>query len=242
MERAPVLSATMRLGLFVGCMFLGLATLCSASSVVAPKVLVITMFEPEREAWLSKMPLTRNITVGGLSPLYPHVSCDHDAEVCLITTGEGEINAASTVSALMSSLRFDLRSTYILVNGIAGVNPDVATMGSVGFARFAVQVGLQYSIDAREAPKDWNYTFWNYGTSKPGQYPQVLYGTEVFEINTHLRDRVFELVKHLRLKDNASVKKQRATYPQVKAKAPPVVFQGDITTSDMYFTGKTLYV
>ena len=63
-----------------------------------------------------------------------------------------------------------------------------------------------------------------------------------FEINTHLRDRVFELVKHLRLKDNASVKKQRATYPQVKAKAPPVVFQGDITTSDMYFTGKTLYV
>lgn len=229
-------------GIFAWVLLCTLASAGFAASVVAPKVLIVTLFEPEREAWLSKMPLDRNVTVHGLSPLFPHVSCDHNGEVCLVTTGEGEINAASTISALCYSMMFDLRKTYILVNGIAGVNPEVATMGSAGFARFAVQVGLQYGIDARQAPNHWNYTFWNYGTKSPGKYPGLFYGSEVFEVNTNLRDKVFDLVKDVQLHDNAAAKKLRATYPQAKAKAPPALFKGDITTSDLYFTGKILYV
>ena len=33
-----------------------------------------------------------------------------------------------------------------MIGGIAGVNPFVGTLGSVGFARFAVQVALAYVI------------------------------------------------------------------------------------------------
>ncbi len=33
------------------------------------------------------------------------------------------------------------------VAGIAGINPKVATLGSVTFARYAVQVALEYEID-----------------------------------------------------------------------------------------------
>ena len=39
-----------------------------------------------------------------------------------------------------------------MIAGIAGVNPEVATLGSVTFARYAVQVALQYEFDAREIP------------------------------------------------------------------------------------------
>ena len=228
----------MRLGLFVGWLVWGLAGLVSAASLLAPKVLIVTMFEPERNAWLDNMPLSRNISFPGLSPLFPHVSCNHDGEVCLITTGEGEINAAASLSAVVYSLSFDLRKTYILMNGIAGISPDAGTLGSVGLARYAVQVGLQYGIDARQAPKNWTYSFWNYGTMKPGSYPRNFYGTEVFELNSSLRDRVFELVKNVKLKDTSAVKKYRSTYSQERAKAPPSVFKGDVTTSDLYFTGK----
>lgn len=67
-----------------------------------------------------------------------------------------EINAASTITALTFSPLFDFTSTYFLIAGIAGVNPEVATLGSVTFARYAVQVALQYEFDAREIPD--NYT------------------------------------------------------------------------------------
>ena len=39
-----------------------------------------------------------------------------------------------------------------MIAGIAGVSPKVATLGSVTFARYAVQVALQYEFDAREIP------------------------------------------------------------------------------------------
>lgn len=58
-----------------------------------------------------------------------------------------EINAASSVSALALSSQFDLTTTYIMVAGIAGVNPEVATICSVTFARYAVQVGLQCTLN-----------------------------------------------------------------------------------------------
>lgn len=65
---------------------------------------------------------------------------------------EIEINAAVTITALVFSPLFDLTTTYFLIGGIAGVNPEVATLGSVTFARYAVQVALQYEFDAREIP------------------------------------------------------------------------------------------
>jgi purine nucleoside permease len=59
----------------------------------------------------------------------------------------GEINAAITVNSLLHSSNFDLTSTYFMIAGIAGINPEVATIGSVAFARYAVQVALQHELD-----------------------------------------------------------------------------------------------
>lgn len=60
--------------------------------VIKPKVLIISMFGPEGEAWYG-IPefdiLAQNITVGGLSPVYDSaVHCTADGDVCQTTIGE----------------------------------------------------------------------------------------------------------------------------------------------------------
>ena len=60
------------------------------------------------------------------------------------------------MTALTFSSLFDFTTTYFLIAGIAGIDPKVATLGSVTFAKYAVQVALQYEFDAREIPA--NYT------------------------------------------------------------------------------------
>lgn len=65
-----------------------------------PKVVIISMFEPEAEAWYG-IPdfnvLAQNITVPGLSPLYPDVHCTANGEVCQLTIGESGRWRAITV-------------------------------------------------------------------------------------------------------------------------------------------------
>ena len=57
---------------------------------IKPKVFLIDMFPPEGAAWYG-IPefnlLARNISVPGLSPLYPDVHCTEKGEVCQIVTG-----------------------------------------------------------------------------------------------------------------------------------------------------------
>jgi purine nucleoside permease len=64
-------------------------------SVVTPKVMIISMFEPEGAVWYTPdgafQVLAHNITVPGLSPIYPDVHCTDDYDVCQITIGEGEL-------------------------------------------------------------------------------------------------------------------------------------------------------
>lgn len=101
-----------------------------------------------------------------------------------------EINAATTISSLVASPSFDFSRTYWLIAGIAGVNPEVATLGSVTFAKYAVQVALQYEFDAREMPANFTTGYVPLGATAPGEYPTSIYGTEVFEVNEALRDTV----------------------------------------------------
>lgn len=83
-----------------------------------------------------------------------------------------------------------MTATYFFIAGIAGVNPNLATIGSVSFARYAVQVTLQHEIDAREIPSNFSTGYFAQGSKAPGQYPKDIYGTEVFEVSESLRKLV----------------------------------------------------
>lgn len=145
-----------------------------------------------------------------------------------------------TITALTSSSIFDLTKTYFLVGGIAGVNPEVATLASVAIARFTVQVAQQYEIDIRELGFNYSTSYIPYGTTAPGEYPQDFYGTEVFELNQDLQVKAIALASKRPLNDTAATVAYRAKYAYPAARAPPSVVAGDTATSDVYYSGNIL--
>lgn len=184
--------------------------------------------------------MTTNITVAGFSPLFPHAHCTEDYSVCQITTGEAEINAAASITALYLSPLFDLTKTYFMIAGIAGVNPYYGTTGTAAFARYAIQVALQYEIDAREIPSNWSTGYFAIGSIAPAQYPAIIYGTEVFELNVNLRDKAVSLAADVQLNDSSDAIAYRAKYDYAPANEPPKVTTGDSATSDVYYSGALL--
>ncbi|KAJ7609478.1 purine nucleoside permease [Roridomyces roridus] len=193
------------------------------------------LFVSEAEVWYN-IPefnlLAKNITV----------HCTSDEEICQLVTGEGEINAASSVAALVHSGIFNLKETYFLTAGIAGVNPKVATIGSVTFARYAVQVGLQFEIDAREIPSNFPTGYFAQGSTGPGMLPVSIYGTEVFELNDNLRHAVANFAKAAHLNDSADCQANRELYKNFGSNATnkPTVVLCDTVTSDTFWSGTLL--
>ncbi|KAM4055986.1 purine nucleoside permease (NUP) domain-containing protein [Hirsutella rhossiliensis] len=220
---------------------------------IAPRVMIISMWTPEADSWHrrfheSELGNLSAVAVAspGLSMLFPHVSCTEDGRVCQVTVGEGEVNAAASMMALVLSQRFNLGQTYFLIAGIAGVNPRHATLGSVALSRFAVQVALQYEIDPRSLPANWTTGYIAYGRDYPFEYPSITYGTEVFELNERLRDAALALASRASLTDDQISRQYRARYaargqnPFAAAARPPSVVKCDCTTSDVYFSGTRL--
>ncbi|KAF2714062.1 NUP-domain-containing protein [Pleomassaria siparia CBS 279.74] len=215
---------------------------------IAPKVFIFSMFDPEAEIWWG-IPefdiLGRNVTVPGFSPLFPDAHCTANGDICQLVTGESEINAAVTIASLVASAQFDLTSTYFLIGGIAGVNPEVATVASVTFARYAVQVALQYEFDTREIPDNFTTGYIPQGSTRPDQYPQSIYGTEVFEVNDALRKIAVGFARTATLNDSAEAVAYRANYNTsdglyAAGAEPPSVVECDVATSDVYYSGKLL--
>lgn len=60
------------------------------------------------------------------------------------------VNAALTISAILSYPGFDLTKTYFLISGVAGINPSSGTLGAVTIPRYVIQIDLQYELDARQ--------------------------------------------------------------------------------------------
>ncbi len=122
------------------------------------KVMIISMFGPEGQVWLDHLGPWQTIPVDGLSPDYPASLTLQQAGHLLVdvTTGMGHANAAASIMALTFSQRFDLRHTYFMVAGIAGIDPMRGTVGSAAWAKYLVDFGIQWEIDAREIPPNWN--------------------------------------------------------------------------------------
>ena len=215
-----------------------------SASAIKPKFMIISMFPPEAEAWYGVPDfnlLAHNITLPGLSPLFPAIHCTDDYDICQVVTGEAEVNAASTISALVLAPQFDLTSTYFMIAGIAGINPLQGTSADVTFARYAVQVALQYEFDAREAPANFSTGYFPQGSTNPQEYPQSIYGSEVFEVNDNLRKVAVGFAQRAKLNDSVEAQAYRSMHaPGTAAREAPSVRQCDVAISDVYFSGALL--
>ncbi|OTA06383.1 hypothetical protein A9Z42_0070850 [Trichoderma parareesei] len=224
----------------------------SAGGLISPKVMIVSMFQPEAQVWYDNFSqsglgnlTSQAIAAPGLSMLFPWVFCTETGSVCQMTVGEGEINSAVSMTALILSGSFNLTQTYFLLAGIAGVNPRYATIGSAAFARYAVQVALQYEIDSRSLPDDWLTGYIPYGRAHPFEYPCITYGTEVFELNVDLRDAAHAFAQRAQLRDDREPQRYRLLYSDMGASystavMPPSVVKCDSATSDVYYSGGRL--
>ena len=70
------------------------------ASKIAPKVVIMSMFSYEEEVWYGIKDfdvLEQNITVPGLSPVYPDVHCTKNGDVCQLTLGEAGMISQQTI-------------------------------------------------------------------------------------------------------------------------------------------------
>jgi purine nucleoside permease len=214
-------------------------TSAEGTGTLAPRVLILTMFEPEAQPWLERMGPWSSTRIPGLSSDFPLLRCNRQ-QVCLATTGMGHSNAATSTMALALSNKLDLRYSYILIAGIAGINPEHGTLGTPAWARFLVDFGLQWELDAREAPPEWPSGYLGINTRSPSEKPPLDYNTEVFQLNGALLRKALHLSLGVQLVDGQQARQARARYPEAPANQPPRVTQCDSLSSDTWISGKHL--
>ncbi|SAK63412.1 purine nucleoside permease [Caballeronia calidae] len=201
------------------------------------KVMIVTMFAPEGKVWLDRLGPWDAIEVPGLSPDYPAVHCNRD-DVCVVTTGMGHTNAAASMMALAFSDRFDLRRAYFLIAGIAGIDPAQGTVGSTAWAKYLVDFGPQWELDAREKPASWPSGFTGINTKRPDEKPPLDYRTELFALDATLADTAYALSRNVTLADSDEAKAARAKFDYAPANRPPGVIQCDTLAGDTWWSGK----
>jgi purine nucleoside permease len=224
------------------------ATVFPAS--VPVKVVIVTTFEKgedtgdqpgEFQFWVEREHLDRRLPFpGGMRDLRTNA----DGSVLGIVTGMTIGPAASSIMALGMDPRFDLTHAYWLLAGIAGVDPNVASIGSAAWAKWIV-TDIRQEIDPREAPPDWPYGILAIGATRPDEEPDPkrMWGNEpmAYALNPGLADWAFHLTQNVALKETPEVIALRATWTGFpNAQRPPFVLEGDTLASDAYWHGKIL--
>lgn len=207
---------------------------------VAPKVMIVSMFKKETEDWVARLGLDQKIPVAGLSSEFPDVLCNHGG-TCLFTTAMGHSNAAASSMALVLAADFDLRKTYFIVAGMAGINPKEGTLGTAAWARFLVDFGLQMEVDSRSVPDAWPSGHFGVHTNSPSKHPpQLRYKTERFELNEDLQNAAYEISRRVELVDSEQAQNFRSQYKYAPANQRPVVTKCDKITSNTWISGTAL--
>jgi purine nucleoside permease len=226
---------------------IAMATLASAAPAVATpappievRVVICTTweYEPggkdmfgELKAWKDRWPLTETMPFPGGNHMLHY---DPKAHVLALVTGMGTMRAASSVTAIGYDPRFDLSHAYWLVPGTAGVDPKMASSGSVAWARWVVDGDQANEIDIRDAPAGWTTGLIPFGRTEPYQLPappaQSIMANMAFPLNATLVDWAYGLTRDVQLADGPELAARRKLYTGEGAR-PPFVLRGDTLTS-----------
>ena len=161
-----------------------------------------------------------------------------------VLTGVGTARAAATMMALGSDPRFDLSRAYFLVAGIAGIDPEMGSLGSAVWSEYVVDGDLAHEIDAREMPKDWPTGYVPLGKSTPYEQPRAdrFAGGDgtVYHLNASLVGWAFNLTKDMALPDTPEMATRRLQFAGVAAHRPPFVLRGDDLSGSTFWHGKLM--
>jgi purine nucleoside permease len=136
--------------------------------------------------------------------------------------------------------RFDLTKAYWLLAGIAGGDPEDASLGSAVWAEWIVDGDLAYEIDAREIPPQWTTGYVPLNKTKPYQQPRNDDLFAMFHLNPRLREWAYQQTKAVKLDDSPQLKEARTHFAGANAHRPPFVLKGDTLASSTFWHGKLL--
>jgi purine nucleoside permease len=238
-----------------------LALPASKADAIEVKVVIVALFDAEAGLWLARGAAgqtldhrlefpqgyrcdpCRSAAAGGTAAAAgdgPELYLNAETGVLLVITGMGTAWSAASIMGLGMDARFNLRRAYWLVAGIAGIDPQMGSVGSGAWADWVVEADLAHYIDAREMPADWEHPF--FPMRAPGATISAPWGTApsavptdpsfddsmAVQLDTGLVNWAFALTVDTPLADSAALRASRAPYagyPQ--ALRPPFVLRGD---------------
>lgn len=233
-------------------LFFSLSILLAFSSSAEPtptphkvKIVIVALFElgdvtgdrpGEFQLWAERYPLPERISLPhGYRDLYWNAE---DGVLGMIA-GIGTAKTAASITAVALDPRFDFSEAYWLLAGIAGFDPEDASLASVCWVDWVVDGDLSHSIDIREAPADWTTGRFPFRAAEPYAQPRPESEGSVFQLNKSLSDWAYALTKDTRLMDTPKIAERRALfegYP--KAQRPPFVLQGSYLAAMNFWHGE----
>jgi purine nucleoside permease len=243
--------------------FVAWSCLCGvAQEVLRPKVIVVAYFEVgndtgdrpgEAQLWVERDHLNRVIDVPGMTHA---VRANADGSEILAVVGPGQIRPAANLMALGYDKRFDLRQSYWMINGIAGVSPEDGTLGAAFWTDYVVNGDLLHFIDPREMPKEWKDGYYAIDKSRPEEQPRTEAGSAedlrtwpkdeahinwrgtVVQMNPRLVEWAYGMTKEMKLPQTDAMRALGAKYKGfAKAQAAPVVGVGANIATETFWHG-----
>lgn len=215
------------------------------------RVVIVTTFElgadtgdapGEFQYWVERLPLPETLA---FPQGYRQLRFNAARGVLGIVTGEGAERGAASIMALGSDPRFDLSKTYWIVAGIAGTDPNAASVGSAAWANWVVNGDLGFEIDARDAPPSWTTGIVPFDRTTPFAPPaparESMHGQLAYELDANLVNWAYHRTAAIPLADDAALRAIRAPYARYpNATRPPFVLRGDTLSGDRFWIGASM--
>lgn len=212
----------------------------------AVKVVVVTLFEigddtgdraGEFQLWKERRQFDEILPFHG----YKNLHYNSEDGLLVMVTGIGTARAAAATMAVGMDPRFDLSKAYWLTVGIAGIDPEDATVGSAAWAEYLVDGDLGHHIDAREIPEDWPFGYFPRYTTRPFDPEKPEPSGEMYRLNPGLTEWAYQLTKGIELPDDPSVQLERDLYTEhPNARGKPKVIKGDHIAALTFWHGALL--
>ena len=222
---------------------LSLSCTSSKSRPIPVKVVVVTMFEPGADTGDEPGEFQNWVEHEKLDRVFQFPQGFHDLRmssdgVLGTVTGVGTAQAAASIMALGLDPRFDLTKAYWVVAGIAGVDPEDASLGSAAWAEWVVDGDLGHEIDAREIPKNWKTGYVPLRKSVPYEQPRQTEAQGTFHLQPALVNWAVRLTQDVALQDTGAMQKERMQFASANARRPPFVLKGDTISGSTFWHGK----
>jgi purine nucleoside permease len=211
------------------------------------RAVIVAMFEPgadtgdqpgEFQFWVEREQLTESLT---FPQGFRDLRLNRKTGVLGIVTGVGNIRSAASIMALGLDPRFDLSKAYWIIAGIAGIDPNDASLGSAVWADCAVEADLSHKIDPRETPANWPTGILPLRALEPYPTPRTTSDQMVFCLHPPLVQWAYQLTRNIPLPESDAMRQRRALYAGTRAAdEPPRVLIGATLSGSAYWHGHLL--